>query len=236
MSMNANDPNVVLLEIVAQHLGADLLESLVFVGGAVAGLLITDPAMPSIRPTEDVDLVVQATVLREYHAAEAALKAQGFVQDMSADAPICRWRIGTLTVDVMPMEKAVLGFANRWYPLAVATAQPFSLPSGKVIKLIIASVFVATKLEAFVDRGKGDFLFSHDLGDIIAIVDGRDSLLNECKQAGSELKAYLQLKFAELMNNSSFRQALSGHLSPDAASQSRLPLLESRLNALADLM
>lgn len=179
---------------------------------------------------------MQATVLREYHAVETALKARGFVQDMSVDAPICRWRIGTLTVDVMPMEKTVLGFANRWYPLAVATAQPFSLPSGKEIKLIIAPVFVATKLEAFKDRGKGDFLFSHDLGDIIAIVDGRESLLDECKEAAPELKAYLQLKFTELMNNASFRQALSGHLSPDAASQSRLTLLEEKLNGLVDLV
>jgi len=234
--MNPNDVNVQLLEVVAQHLGAELLERMVFVGGAVAGLLITDPAMPSIRPTEDVDLVVQATVLREYHAAETALKLQGFVQDMSADAPICRWRIGALKVDMMPMEKTVLGFANRWYPLAVAMAQAFTLPSGKVIKLIIAPVFVATKLEAFADRGKGDFLFSHDLGDIIAIVDGRDSLLEECQQAAPELKSYLQLKFTELISNAAFRQALSGHLSPDAASQSRLPLLERRLNALANLV
>lgn len=136
----------------------------------------------------------------------------------------------------MPMEKSVLGFANRWYPLAVASAQPFALPSGKVIKLITAPVFVATKLEAFADRGKGDFLFSHDLGDIIAIVDGRDSLLEECRQVDAALKAYLQIKFAELMNHPSFRQALSGHLSPDAASQSRLPLLERRLGELANLV
>lgn len=125
--MNANDPNVMILETVAQHLSDALLEQLVFVGGAVAGLLITDPAMPAIRPTEDVDLVVQATVLREYHAVEAALIARGFVHDMSVDAPICRWRIGAVAVDVMPMEKTVLGFANRWYPLAVATAQPYML-------------------------------------------------------------------------------------------------------------
>ena len=52
--MNANDPNVVLLEIVAERLGDDLCAEMVFVGGAVVGLLITDPAMPSIRPTEDM--------------------------------------------------------------------------------------------------------------------------------------------------------------------------------------
>ena len=234
--MNPNDVNIMLLETVAQHLGAELLKRMVFVGGAVAGLLITDPAMPSIRPTEDVDLVVQVTVLREYHAVEAALKTRGFKQDMSADAPICRWRVVEVMVDVMPMEKSVLGFANRWYPLAISTAEAFTLPSGIAIRLIKAPVFMATKLEAFADRGKGDFLFSHDLGDLIALIDGRDSLLEECKQLAHELKTYLQLKFAELMNNQAFRQALSVHLSPDAASQSRLPLLEQKLRELATLI
>jgi hypothetical protein len=51
--MNPNDPNVQMLDVVAQRLGDDLCHSLVFEGGAVAGLLITDPAQPAIRPTED---------------------------------------------------------------------------------------------------------------------------------------------------------------------------------------
>lgn len=55
--MNPNDPNVSLLERAAEQLGEALLEQLVFVGGAVAGVLITDPAMPEIRPTQDVDVI-----------------------------------------------------------------------------------------------------------------------------------------------------------------------------------
>ena len=51
--MNPNDPNVFLLERAAEQLGEALLEQLVFVGGAVAGVLITDPAMPEIRPTQN---------------------------------------------------------------------------------------------------------------------------------------------------------------------------------------
>ena len=50
--MNPNDPNVALLERAAEHLGDALLGQLVFVGGAVAGVLRTDPAMPDIRPTQ----------------------------------------------------------------------------------------------------------------------------------------------------------------------------------------
>lgn len=80
--MNASDPNVILLERVAERLGPDLRERLVFIGGAVAGLLITDPAMPAIRPTEDVDLIFEAFGLADYHALEQVLQKQGFKRDV----------------------------------------------------------------------------------------------------------------------------------------------------------
>ena len=49
--MNPNDPNVLMLDIVAGRLGDELCQQLVFVGGAVAGLLITDPAQPPMPQT-----------------------------------------------------------------------------------------------------------------------------------------------------------------------------------------
>ena len=71
--------------------------------------------------------------LRLYHALEKRFAARGFVRDMSPDAPICRWRLGEVEVDLMPTDERVLGFANRWYPLAIASASFVSLPSGKQI-------------------------------------------------------------------------------------------------------
>ncbi len=144
--MNANDPNIALLTIVAERLGDALREEMVFVGGAVAGLLITDPAMPAIRSTEDVDLICQVLVRADYYRIEAALRERGFAQDMQPKAPICRWRIGHVAVDVMPTLESILGFSNRWYPLALETAQTVSLPGGQPIRLITAPAFLATKL------------------------------------------------------------------------------------------
>ncbi|MGB5062715.1 MAG: hypothetical protein WBQ37_03000 [Candidatus Competibacter sp.] len=233
--MNANDPNVALLEIVAEHLGDDLREQLVFVGGAVAGLLITDPAMPAIRPTEDVDLICEALMLADYHRVEKVLRARGFVQDMRPNAPICRWRVGAIVVDVMPTLEEILGFANRWYPLALQTAVAVALPSGRLIRLIAAPVFLATKLEAFDGRGQGDFLFSHDLGDLLAVVDGRDALLEECRASPSELRGYLVERFRGLLAQPAFIDALPGHLPGDAASQERLPELQAKLREMAGL-
>lgn len=152
--MNPNDPNVVLLEHVAQRLDAALRDELVFVGGAVAGMLITDPAHPAIRPTRDVDLIVRVVTRRDYYGIEQRLSALGFTPDLSAEAPICRWRIdGTVIVDVMPTLDEILGFANRWYPLALDTALSVYLPSGTPIRLIAPPAFLATKLEAFAGRG-----------------------------------------------------------------------------------
>jgi predicted nucleotidyltransferase len=157
------DPNRAMLLRVAQALG-DLRESLVFVGGCATGLLVTTIRAQMLRPTDDVDMVAQAATAREYHKAEQQLQARGFVHDISADAPICRWRYRDIVVDLMPSEDGVLGFHNRWYPLAVQSAQTVMLDDGISICLIAAPVFVATKLEAFQGRGKSDFLMSHDPG------------------------------------------------------------------------
>lgn len=231
-ALNSNDPNVALLERVASSLGDGLRATLVFVGGAVTGLLITDPAMPAIRPTEDVDLVAQVLARSDYYQQEQALMAQGFAQDLRRDAPICRWCVGGVTVDVMPTLEEILGFSNRWYALAVSTAHAMTLPSGLVIR---APVFLATKLEAFAGRGRGDYLFSHDLGDVISIVDGREIIAAECSAAPPELREYLGQRFRSLLANRAFIDALPGHLPGDAASQDRLPDLEAKLKDLARL-
>lgn len=233
--MNPNDPNVAMMELVAERLGESLRGQMVFVGGAVTGLLISDPGQPAIRPTEDVDLIVRAVARGDYQRIEQALRKRGFVNDISKDAPICRWRIGTATVDVMPTLKEILGFSNRWYPHALATAEPIRLPSGISIRLVTAPVFLATKFEAFDDRGGNDYLFSHDLGDLISVIDGRDELIEECRTAEASLKSYLRERFGQLLALPAFIDALPGHLPGDSASQSRLPDLLDKLRQLAEI-
>ena len=94
---------------------------------------------------------------------------------------------------------------------------------------------MATKLEAFSGRGNNDYLFSHDLGDFLSVIDGRDSLIDECRASRAELRAYLRERIAGLLATSAFIDALPGHLPGDAASQERLPDLEDKLRALARL-
>ena len=144
--MNAHDPNVAKVELVAQALG-ELRKQLVFVGGCAVGLMLTDPAAAAPRVTYDVDLVAEIVAVPGYYRLEREFSKRGFVRDVAADAPICRWRFQQLEVDLMPTDPRVLGFANRWYLLAVAGAERMSLPSGTPIRLIAAPAFMATKFE-----------------------------------------------------------------------------------------
>lgn len=233
--VHPNDPNVQRLEAIASHLTENLLERFVFVGGAVTGLLITDPAMPPVRTTLDVDVVVEVLATRDYHDIEDQLRRLGFSNDLSPAAPICRWIKAGLILDVMPTRGDILGFTNPWYPMAVEQTEVLVSSQGARIRVVQAPVFLATKLEAFRGRGQGDFLCSHDLGDVLAVVDGRETLVHECQHANAALRHYLSVQFTELLGHPAFCEALPCHLPGDAASQQRLPDLRRKLEQLAAL-
>lgn len=225
--MRADDPNLPYLRQIADALGS-LREQVVFVGGAVAGLLVTDPLAENVRATRDVDAVVNASRAM-FHQIEQAVAQRGFARDVQSDV-ICRWihKDSGVLFDLMPVQPEVLGFSNRWYPFAVETAEPVELSPGVVIRLVSAVAFVATKLEAFAGRGEGDFLTSHDLEDVLNIVDGREELANEMAAAPAELKQAISLAFQQLISNPDFANALPGLI----AEPERASLILQRLRAM----
>jgi len=229
--MNRQRPNLAKVELVAQALGA-LRESLVFVGGCAVDLLLTDVAAAPSRVTYDVDLVVQVAALSGYHALEAEFASLGFKRDISQEAPICRWRLEELEVDLMPTDSKILGFANRWYPMVVETAQRVSLPSGSSIHLITAPLFLATKFEAFNDRGRNDLLGSHDMEDIINVLDGRPELIDEIAASHPELRNALVTHFKNLLAMPGFTDALPGLIFPDNSLEMRIQMLMQRIRQI----
>lgn len=231
--MKLRDPNIAKLELIAAALGT-LREQVVFVGGCAVGLLITDEAAAPVRATMDVDLVAPVAALSAYHGLEKELSKLGFKRDLSAAAPICRWRYGGLEVDIMPADSRILGFANRWYPLAVTSARSFTLPSGTDIRLVHAPVFIATKFEAHADRGGGDLLASHDLEDIVNVIDGRAGLLDEIAISPPALREYLAMRCRELLETPSFSDYLPGLIASGDDQADRVQLVEERLRSIAE--
>jgi len=170
--------------------------------------------------------------LADYYRLADDLRAAGFVEDQSPGAPLCRWRAPEVILDVMPTDEHVFGFGNRWYRPALANAQVIVLPAGQRIRTVTAPYFLATKLEAFAGRGGGDYLASPDLEDIATVIDGRAEIVGEVSQADADLRHFLARRLSTLLATPPFVEALSAHLPPDAASQSRLPILLYRTRLL----
>ena len=228
------NPNLAMVERIVSALGV-LRERVVLLGGCATGLLLTDPAAPALRTTRDVDVVIEVGSRVAYWALGKEMTARGFRPDQSEGAPICRWVFEELLLDLMPSDTALLGFGNRWYPDAIRTAWVCLLPSGQRIRVVAPPYFLATKLDAFNGRGGGDYLGSHDLEDLVAVMDGRPEILEEVASTDPRLQAYIAGAFATLLADSTFSYALQGHLPPDAASQNRLPRLLQRMQTIAGL-
>jgi hypothetical protein len=226
--------NLELLELAARTLEA-LLPEIVFVGGCAIGQLITDPGAGPVRATFDVDVIAEIVSYAEYVVFSNRLKQLGLNEDTREGAPVCRWRHGELTLDVMPLDDRVLGFSNRWYPEVLRTATEAGLPSGRILRVIAAPLFVATKIEAFGSRGSKDFFASRDLEDVVTVVDGRASLAEEVSGSSGEVKTYVGQGVKDLLRESRFLEALPGYLLPDAANQARLEQLIETLHELARL-
>ena len=226
------DPNRELFEA-AVHLLSPLLDELVFVGGCTTGLFITDPAASGIRATRDVDAIVDVASYAQYTALAERLRELGLAEDTRQGAPLCRWRHDDLLVDIMPVEEHILGFSNRWYPTAIESAQQLHI-AERVVRVVTPTLFLATKLEAFHGRGGDDVLASHDLEDIIVVVDGRAEIVNDVLFADVGLRDYIGKEIRALLDHRDFTEALSGFLLPDRASQARRGLIERRLRQLAN--
>ena len=76
------------LLVAAARLLVPLLDELVFVGGCATGLMITDKAAASVRPTFDVDAIAEVTSYAGYVNFSQRLRAMGFTEDTDKDAPL----------------------------------------------------------------------------------------------------------------------------------------------------
>lgn len=201
-----------MLQTVAQALGDDLRERLVFVGGCTTALFITDEiVLENVRATDDVDLIVDLVGHAQWAQLQDQLRQKGF-SESPEDEVICRMRLGDLKVDFMPDDESILGFSNRWYAKGIETAIACSLNETLNIRRLTPELFVATKLEAYRGRGNNDLLGSRDMEDILLVVDGREELVAEIQNADDDVRRYIAEQFKALLSYADFDHFLEGNI------------------------
>ena len=234
MRRYSHQRNKELLIKVANKL-QELCNDVTFVGGSVLGFLITDSAAPDVRFTVDVDCIINIVSHSDYYKLSKKLREKGLKEIIVGNDPICRWNCDGVLVDIMPTDKKILGFSNRWYQNAILYSIKKKLSAKIEIKIISAPYFLATKLEAFSDRGKNDYLTSHDLEDVIAVIDGRSEIVADIKNSNIEVKNYIAQKFSILLNNKNFMQALPGHLNYSNETEGRKNTVIGRMQSIANI-
>ena len=194
---------------VAKSLG-ELNKNVVYVGGTVVGLYANDPAADDVRPTKDVDIIVEISTALELENLREQLKKIGFVQTLEDDI-ICRFRLDELKVDVMATNEISWAPSNRWFKAGFENAQTIQIENTQV-KILSLPYFLASKFDAFHSRGSSDPFGNSDFEDIIYILDNNVELVSEIKKAPSDLKKYLKQEFNNILNNSTLQEAILGNL------------------------
>jgi hypothetical protein len=219
MIVHLDHPNAQMVQRTAIALG-ELVHEVVFVGGQMVPFYITDRGLHRLRPTDDVDVVVARRTRHAYHEFTQRLQAVGFRVDRSPSAPVCRYRATAgLVLDAMPLDGEILGFSNQWYPQVMDTAVSLDLTAGVVIRPAYPAALLASKWEAFLDRGSKDPFGSHDLEDLLMLIAGRPELANELPSLSLNVRVFIADSARMLLAAPWFDDVLEGAF-PDAQ---RLP-------------
>lgn len=221
---------------VATELGG-LAAEVVFTGGATISEYVDDVLIEGIRPTKDVDLVVELAARSEYYAFMSRLDELGWGHpQLEGDHPICRRRTPSgVLVDVMPSGIDVLGFSNPWYASGFGRLIRVPISERVPIRIFPADVLLASKIEAFRGRGRGDWYGSHDLEDIVTVLEGRTTIVGEVAAAPETVRAFVTNWMLELTRLPDCGQVLEAHLHPSLARIGRLEVLAARVHAIATM-
>lgn len=225
--------NIIMLQTVANGL-EELKDEMVFVGGAVAELYADNPAASEIRPTIDVDCVIEISSRLQFAKMEENLRAKGFKNDTSEGAPICRWIYKDIKVDVMPTDSDVLGFSNRLYEEGIEIKIQKTLPDGTNVFVFPPEYYLAAKFEAHNARGGNDLRQSHDFEDIIYILDNCSNILDNISDSNPNVKEYLKSECQKLLENPNITEGIETAL-PYGSGEESSDILGMLIREIAEI-
>lgn len=114
----------------------------------------------------------------------------------------------------MPAEDSSIGVSNKWYKPGFNHLQKIQLKDGTCINILPAAYFLATKLEAFKDRGGNDFYGSHDFEDIIYLIDNKSTIVTDILSADEDVRQFIKTELKTIKNHTQSDEILAMHIHP----------------------
>jgi predicted nucleotidyltransferase len=206
----------------------DLKQDIVFIGGAVVSLYTNDPAADEIRPTQDVDLTLNIFSFAHWQELQEKLDALGFHPDPFGHS-ISSYKYNNIPVDIMAAEDGPLGASNRWYKIGFNNLQ-IAKAKDQEIKILSAPCYLATKFEAFNNRGS-DYRTSHDVEDIIYILDNRIEIVEEIAKEDMLIANFIKEQLQTIIKKGLMQEVLMAHIHPIMLEE-RLPIVEEKITQI----
>lgn len=219
--------NIAVVAEVAEAL-QDIKQDMVFVGGAVVSLYTDDPAADEIRPTQDIDMTLNIVNLSHWEKVQTQLGTLGFHPDPFGHA-ICSYKYKDIPVDIMATEDGPLGPANRWYKIGFENLWT-AKAKDQDIKILSAPCYLATKFEAFNDRGS-DYRTSHDIEDIVYVLDNRIGIVEEVANDDTRIANFIKKQLQIITNKGIMQEVLMAHIHPLMLDE-RLPIVEEKITQI----
>ena len=186
-------------------------DKMVFVGGAVVSLYTDDPAADEIRPTQDIDLTLNVISLGNWNTIQEELGQLGFSPDPFGQA-ICSYKYKNIPVDIMASEDGPFGPSNSWYKTGFENLWTAKAEEQE-INILSAPCYLATKFEAFNNRGS-DYRTSHDIEDIIYILDNRISIVKEIEEDNASVRQFIRKQILKIKNLGLLEEVIIAHIHP----------------------
>ncbi len=215
---------------VALALG-NLNKEVVYVGGAMVSLYIDDTAAEDVRPTKDLDLTFQVATFAELEDLREKLVEKGFTQN-AEDTVNCRFRYEDLKVDVMSTQSVGWAPSNLWFAKGFKKAISTTLDEV-TIKVLPLPYFLATKMEAFFNRGMKDVYASHDLEDIVYLFNYTTDIDEQILASEKEVKDFFMEKLKIFKNDNTILTAIRGSLYYDQADE-RMEVIQERPHSIIE--
>lgn len=217
-----------IIKKIALALG-ELNEQVIFVGGATVGLYINDPAADDVRPTKDVDISLSVATVGELESIREELARKGFIQT-DEDNVICRFRYDDVKVDVMNTKAIGWAPANPWFAPGFENRLQFEI-EGQHIFIIPLPYFLATKFEAYNNRGNNEPRTSQDIEDIVYLLDNRTDISEQLINAPNNVKPFLKSEIEKILNDKVKQEAISGNLFYESRNE-RYIMIMDKLNQI----
>ncbi len=202
--------NLKVVEKVANGLG-DLNNEVLYIGGAVVGLYVTDVGAEQPRPTKDVDITVQVSSYSEMEKLREDLATKG-IYPASGETIMYRYTFDGILIDFIPFEDTPLGPTNIWLKPGFDKSRTITI-GDQLIRILPVNYYLATKWEAFKDRGS-DPRMSHDFEDIIYVVDNNKELVKEVAKSEEKLLNGLKEITSFILNHKSSKEIVECHINP----------------------